>query len=71
MFGIGYLELIILIGGLAFTLAVVVSVVVLAASRQRGSQLGNANLRPCPDCGQPISRRATTCPHCGAPTKGM
>ena len=24
----------------------------------------------CPDCGREISRRATTCPHCGAPRDG-
>ena len=26
----------------------------------------NPNLTPCPDCFMPISRRANTCPHCGA-----
>jgi len=25
----------------------------------------NPNLRPCPDCGQMISRRAPSCPKCG------
>lgn len=25
-------------------------------------------LQPCPDCGQPISQRAATCPSCGAPS---
>lgn len=27
----------------------------------------NENLMPCPDCKKPISMKATTCPHCGAP----
>lgn len=27
----------------------------------------NAALVPCPDCGQQISRRASSCPQCGAP----
>ena len=27
----------------------------------------NPNLVPCPDCFQPISKRAQVCPHCGAP----
>lgn len=30
----------------------------------------NPNLVPCPDCFQPISRRAQICPHCGAPISG-
>lgn len=31
----------------------------------------NPNLMPCPDCFASVSRRATTCPHCGAPLKGQ
>ena len=31
----------------------------------------NPNLVPCPDCFQPISRRATICPPCGAPISGV
>jgi len=27
-----------------------------------------SRLRPCPDCGKMISRRALECPHCGCPT---
>jgi hypothetical protein len=27
----------------------------------------NPNLRPCPDCGSYVSRRAVSCPHCGCP----
>jgi len=26
-----------------------------------------SNLKPCPDCEQPISKLAAFCPHCGAP----
>ena len=28
-----------------------------------------AKLKPCRDCGQQISKKAASCPHCGAPTK--
>ena len=27
----------------------------------------NENLMPCPDCKMPVSMKASTCPHCGAP----
>jgi len=27
----------------------------------------STNLQDCPDCGRQISRRAVSCPHCGAP----
>lgn len=30
----------------------------------------NPNLMPCPDCFYMISKRAATCPHCGAPQEG-
>ena len=29
-------------------------------------EVKNTNLVPCPDCFVPISKRAATCPHCGA-----
>ncbi len=28
-----------------------------------------ATLKPCPDCGREVSRRALLCPHCGAPAR--
>ena len=31
----------------------------------------NPRLMPCPDCFQPISKRATTCPHCGCYLVGL
>jgi hypothetical protein len=37
---------------------------VLDAPRQ-GAKRGS--LRPCPDCGREVSRRASQCPHCGCP----
>ena len=30
-------------------------------------EVANPNLTACPDCFQPVSRRAQVCPHCGAP----
>ena len=32
-----------------------------------GFVVQNPNLMPCPDCFAPVSRRASACPHCGAP----
>ncbi len=47
-------------------------VVMIALFRNsQSSPRGNSNLRPCPDCGQPVSVRAVTCPHCGAPLKSF
>lgn len=31
----------------------------------------NPNLRPCPDCGRGISKRAAFCPGCGCPRPGQ
>jgi hypothetical protein len=56
---------------LVLAIAAAVTVVVVAATRSAtGGQTNNPNLRPCPDCGQYVSVRAITCPHCGAPVKG-
>ena len=30
-------------------------------------EIENPNLVPCPDCFEPVSKRAAVCPHCGAP----
>lgn len=35
-------------------------------NEQAGGGNGNNKLTPCPDCGGYISKRAQTCPHCGA-----
>ena len=66
---VGILELIIILGILAAGVVGVVLVVVLGTRRSGISREDNANLRPCPDCGQFISIRATTCPQCGGPVK--
>ena len=55
-----------LIGGLV----AVVALVVYLARRPATGYSKNPNLRPCPDCGQFVSVRAATCPHCGGPVKG-
>ena len=33
----------------------------------REFEIENPNLVPCPDCFEPVSKRAAVCPHCGAP----
>jgi len=33
----------------------------------REFEISNPNLVPCPDCFELVSKRATVCPHCGAP----
>jgi hypothetical protein len=71
MFSLGILELLIILG---FFGAMAVGAILLVASAVRHSgrsQPGNPNLQPCPDCGRLISIRATTCPHCGGPAKGL
>lgn len=69
--GIGIIELIIILGVLGLVGALVVGFVLLLATRRpSGVAANNPNLRPCPDCGQPISIRAAACPHCGGPGKG-
>jgi len=69
MFLPGPLELIIIVG----FVAVVVGLVVIVAHGLRQASTdpkGNSNLRPCRDCGQYISARASKCPQCGGPVKG-
>ena len=63
------LFLLVLFAGVV-VVAVGVVVVLLAATR-RPNYSNNPNLRPCPDCGRFISVRATTCPQCGGPVKGV
>ena len=38
----------------------------LAAMERRGDSLGAGNVEPCPECGEPVGKRATECPHCEA-----
>jgi hypothetical protein len=71
MFGIGVIEMMIVLGILGGGGAFVVGLVVLLATkRPSASWTNNPNLRPCPDCNQFISVRAAACPHCGGPVKG-
>jgi hypothetical protein len=54
-------------------IAVVVGVVIAVLTSNQGSQTAdsrNPKLRPCPDCGRYVSKRALSCPHCGGPVKG-
>lgn len=39
----------------------------LLADRSPVEITSKGRLRPCPDCGQEVSRRAVSCPHCGCP----
>jgi len=74
MFMPGPLELIIILGVLGLLVVVVVVVIAVSVSTKRRSDFpsgSNPNLAPCPDCGRLISIRATTCPHCGGPVKGV
>lgn len=68
MVGIGWLELLIVLGilGLLVGGVVVVIVVVLTTSKRKGGS-ANPNLFPCPDCGGHVSRLAKSCPNCGRP----
>ena len=68
MFGIGILELIIVVAVLGVLVAVPAAIVVAVVAKGSGKR-DNPNLHPCPDCGKFISVRAVTCPGCGAPVK--
>ncbi len=74
MFGIGAMELVIVLGILGFLVVsgalVAGLVILLAAKRPSTVWTDNPRLRPCPDCHQFISVRAAACPHCGGPVKG-
>ena len=55
-------------------LAVIFGLIAVGAAavrNPRSLQRDNPNLAPCRDCGQYISTRAATCPHCGGPNKGV
>jgi hypothetical protein len=67
----GPLELLI-IG--VIVLITVVALVVIILGLLLAAKIGpfrkhNSNLRPCGDCGARVSRRATSCPHCGCPVE--
>jgi hypothetical protein len=66
----GVMEVLILLALCGLVVVPVVLVVFFVVRRSGDSQGGNPNLRPCPDCGAPISLRATACPRCGAPLGG-
>lgn len=70
MFVPGVLEIVIILAVLG-ALAGGIAIVVFAVVRSTGTkQLHGPNLRPCPDCGNPVSVRTTVCPHCGGPVNG-
>jgi hypothetical protein len=68
MMGIGWIELLIILGilGLLVGGVVVVIVVIVTTSKRQGGST-NPNLFPCPDCGRHVSRLAASCPNCGRP----
>ena len=37
----------------------------MAVSENGGYREGPMKTKRCPDCGQPVSRAAPSCPHCG------
>ena len=38
----------------------------LADMERRGDSLGAGDVKPCPECGEPVGKRAEECPHCEA-----
>jgi hypothetical protein len=77
-FSLGIIELVIIALVLLFLVGVPVVVVCLVVGTSRRSgppnvQYGDApppDLVACPDCGHSVSRRAESCPNCGAPIAG-
>jgi hypothetical protein len=67
-FAPGPIELLV-IGFLCFASLIVPVGVVIAVLLVRRRSRNNPNLRPCRDCGRPLSIRAASCPHCGCPMK--
>lgn len=65
-FAPGPIELIILAVIVLVPIAAVVALVI-ALTCSRKPLEDNPNLRPCPDCRQSVSLRATACPKCGCP----
>ena len=56
--------------GVFVTILGLLAAATIITSRNRPDGRDNPNLLPCRDCGQYISTRAATCPHCGGPNKG-
>ena len=66
MIGIGLFELIII--AVIVLVPVVIGIAFLVAVLSgRAAKRSNPNLTLCPDCGRQISKRASSCPHCGGP----
>jgi len=66
----GPIEILIILVSSVFVFGpLVVGVLVLMHVLRSQRKLGaaNPNLRPCPDCGQYVSRQAPSCPRCGRP----
>ena len=61
----GPFELLILAMIVGVPIVVVVAVLAISTSKKTGPPMAG-NLTPCPDCGNAVSIRAQTCPHCGA-----
>jgi hypothetical protein len=64
---VGILLILLLAGAILVGIALAVFAIVRAAGSR---QPHGPNLQPCPDCGKPVSVRATACPHCGGPVTG-
>lgn len=65
--GLPELLLIVLIAlSLVVPFAIAVAIILLFAHRVK-QPTRHPNLKPCPDCGHRVSRRATVCPRCGRP----
>lgn len=72
MFGMGYLEILIvslIILGVSVPVLIVVLVLVFSTAKSRQQTDGNPNLVSCPDCGRSVSLQAEQCPQCGRPLK--
>ncbi len=66
MGALGPLHWLIILAVLAVPVVIALLVVMLASPRPKAP---GPNLMPCPDCYQPVSRLAVSCPHCGRPLR--
>ena len=62
----GIMELLILLALFGLIVVPIILVIFFAVRRSGSTPSAGPNLRPCPDCGAPISLRARTCPRGGA-----
>ena len=67
MGGIGVPEILALLLVVAVIGVVILFVLRGARAVLRAGAPDGPNTAPCPDCKKTVSRRASTCPHCGAP----